>query len=163
MAHKKPLTSAEQLKIRELYLVKGLNIAQVGKSIGRSHDTVGAYLKEQGLTRTTGAIREHDHTGKQFGRWTVIAKAPKPPHVVSRQTHWLCQCICGNQGIVSSGNLLTDSSLSCGCLQPEQAAKHSGDCNVERGSMARLVPERKSYFYIYELKNYKVFASLASL
>lgn len=157
-APKKPLTGDEQRQIRELYSVKGLNVDQTAKAVGRARDHVRAYLKDQGLTRTTGAIREHDHTGKQFDRWTVIEKAPKPPHVVSRQTHWLCQCICGNQGIVSSGNLLTGQSRSCGCLQPEQAAKHSGDCNVERWVDGTFkFPERSSYFYIYELKNYRGF------
>jgi hypothetical protein len=42
-----------------------------------------------------------DRTGQTFGALTVIKLAPN----VGKQTHWLCQCVCGNRKTVRSDTL----------------------------------------------------------
>jgi len=61
-----------------------------------------------------------DLTGKRFGRWTVVSRAPD---IISmgghRSTAWLCKCQCGNQKVVRAQSLTRGSSCSCGCLHQE--------------------------------------------
>lgn len=58
--------------------------------------------------------------GKQFGRWTVIAEAEK---TACRRRNVSCRCTCGKTKVVQLNNLRNGTSLSCGCLRGEQAAK----------------------------------------
>lgn len=65
----------------------------------------------------------HDLAGQQFGRWTVLerdlTRVDKPPY-----SFWICICIDGKKGSVSSANLISGASQSCGCLRYErQCAK----------------------------------------
>lgn len=53
-----------------------------------------------------------DLTGQRFGHWTVLSRAENDRR---GNTRWLCQCDCGRQGVVSSPNLKTGASRSCGC------------------------------------------------
>lgn len=57
-----------------------------------------------------------DLTGKQFGRWTVIKKAPSQ----KKETMWVCQCSCGTVKNISGRNLRNGKTKSCGCLKKEQ-------------------------------------------
>lgn len=50
--------------------------------------------------------------GQKFGRLTVIKKVQGD----GKQTSWLCECICGNQKEIRSGNLRNGHTKSCGCL-----------------------------------------------
>ena len=52
-----------------------------------------------------------DHTGKIFGKLIAIERIPSK----GSKTKYLCQCDCGNEKIVSSSNLVTGHSTSCGC------------------------------------------------
>ena len=63
------------------------------------------------------AIRCIDLTGKKFGKLTVVKRQPN--HITpSGQTKamWLCLCDCGNETIVSSQDLKSGHTKSCGCL-----------------------------------------------
>ena len=60
-----------------------------------------------------------DLTGKRFGRLTVIRKTNQ------RTNHgsiiWLCHCDCGNDDCyVSSGNLRSGNTNSCGCYNKQR-------------------------------------------
>lgn len=54
-----------------------------------------------------------DLSGHRFGRLTVL-------HVFGRDKHkrllWACRCDCGAVAVISSNNLRTGNSKSCGCL-----------------------------------------------
>lgn len=67
--------------------------------------------------------KKFDHTGLVYGRLTVKEAAK------SRGTapYWICQCSCGNIIEVSSSNLKSGNTSSCGCLHKEVMLKH-GDC-----------------------------------
>lgn len=56
--------------------------------------------------------------GLRYGRLLVISHAGKSND--NRNKHlWLCKCDCGNEKIVSSCNLSSGKSKSCGCLVRE--------------------------------------------
>lgn len=67
-----------------------------------------------------------DLTGKKFERLKVIDRAPSR----KGQTMWNCLCKCGNTTIVSSQNLKTGHTQSCGCYNIQRATeaniKHNG-------------------------------------
>lgn len=71
-----------------------------------------------------------DLTGQLFGRLTVIERvddyvSPKGQHKVQ----YLCQCNCGNEIIVSSGDLRSGNTRSCGCLSIEKIVERSKKYN----------------------------------
>lgn len=53
-----------------------------------------------------------DLTGQKFSKLTVIKRAESQ----KSRTMWICECECGNETIVSSGNLKSKAVKSCGCL-----------------------------------------------
>ena len=57
-----------------------------------------------------------DLTGKKFGKLAVLEAARKNKN---GGFAWKCKCECGNEAIVSAGNLLNGHSKSCGCLRAE--------------------------------------------
>jgi len=57
--------------------------------------------------------RAVDLTGKQYGEWTVLARAYRNK---ARQWCWMCQCTCGTLEIVRGNNLVSGDSRGCrGC------------------------------------------------
>lgn len=57
-------------------------------------------------------VRAIDLTGKVFGDLTVTGRADSDKY---GRTRWNCRCICGTSLIVSSNNLRTGNTKSCGC------------------------------------------------
>jgi 5-methylcytosine-specific restriction endonuclease McrA len=53
---------------------------------------------------------------QKFGKLTVISQAEGR---YNRQILWNCLCECGNETIVTSGNLRRGSTKSCGCYQKD--------------------------------------------
>lgn len=73
----------------------------------------------------------NDLTGKSFGRWTVIERAPDQISPCGyHNVMWRCRCDCGKEKNVRGKILINGSSKSCGCLQKElvgeRAHKHGG-------------------------------------
>lgn len=60
-----------------------------------------------------------DLIGQKFGRWTVLERVfpNKGSHAA-----WDCECICGQIITVSSSDLRSGHSQSCGCLQKEMTS-----------------------------------------
>ena len=56
-----------------------------------------------------------DRRGHQFGRLTVLDRAPNR----GRRVYWRVRCDCGEERIVQSGSLRSGNTRSCGCLQVE--------------------------------------------
>ena len=72
-----------------------------------------------------------DLTGRQFGRLTVIERAPDHVNADgSKRTQWLCRCSCESQTVkvVHAKNLLSGNTQSCGCLMRERCS-HAGGQN----------------------------------
>lgn len=57
---------------------------------------------------------KHSLIGKKFGRLTVLSHTGESN--ASRNIVWKCLCDCGNESLVSSQNLNSGSTKSCGCL-----------------------------------------------
>lgn len=63
-----------------------------------------------------------DLTGHVYGRLTVVrhnGQRVKPNG--DSYTTWLCQCSCGGENVVSTGNLRSGNVSSCGCYGKERA------------------------------------------
>ena len=58
-----------------------------------------------------------DLTGKTFGRWTVLSRAPNR----GTRTAWTCKCQCGAIKDVLGCHLKSGKSKSCGCLKKESS------------------------------------------
>ena len=57
--------------------------------------------------------------GMRYGRWTVLARSPRPEYYTGRDAWWVCRCDCGTESIVNGKNLRTGHTLSCGCYRRE--------------------------------------------
>lgn len=62
--------------------------------------------------------------GQVCGRLTLISYTAREPGSVGT-ARWLCQCVCGNQKIVSWCHLQSGNVQSCGCFQKEGVAHRS--------------------------------------
>lgn len=71
-----------------------------------------------------------DHTGRSYGRWTVIQRAENNRH---NQPRWLCRCECGNEKVVPAGALVSGASRSCGCLSQEMGRRVCVERNTTHG------------------------------
>lgn len=81
-----------------------------------------------------------DLTGQKFGRLTVLKKADN--HTTpngSIVTMWKCKCDCGNIRIVTSRNLRTGHTTSCGCFNNEK--------RIERKTIHGY--RHKRIYYVY--------------
>lgn len=58
------------------------------------------------------AFKRVDHSGKRFGRWSVLEFKKKAK---SGRSMWLCRCDCGTEKIVAIDHVLNGASFSCGC------------------------------------------------
>ena len=61
-----------------------------------------------------------DLTGRKFGRWTVLYRAPNVMEPRGREAIvWHCRCECGTERDVKAGSLKSGQSKSCGCLKSD--------------------------------------------
>ena len=61
--------------------------------------------------------------GQKFGRWTVIAPAPRRSFPSGQtQIQWECRCDCGAEKYVLENLLRRGQATSCGCYRREWAA-----------------------------------------
>lgn len=61
-----------------------------------------------------------DHTGKKFGRLTVIEYS----HTNGKRSMWRCLCDCGNEKIVNGHELACGDTKSCGCIRGQSNITH---------------------------------------
>ena len=64
--------------------------------------------------------RKIDLKGLKFGRLDVISEAGRD---AAGNMAWLCRCSCGNEKVMSSNNIRSGASMSCGCFRLEQLRK----------------------------------------
>lgn len=63
--------------------------------------------------------------GQKFNRWTVLEKAPSIKHGSTSRSAWYCKCECGTVRVVSSSDLKSGRSVSCGCYHREAVRRSS--------------------------------------
>jgi hypothetical protein len=69
-----------------------------------------------------------DHTGKKYGRLTVIRRTDNRGGYVA----WLCLCDCGTERAVLANNLARGTTVSCGCYRKE-STKQANKANTKHG------------------------------
>ena len=102
--------------------------------------------------RIMGIIK--DLTGKRFGRLTVIEQAGRGKY---RHVLWKCVCDCGKETYVTSNQLVTGRTKSCGCLHEEFigniSRKHSGS-NDRLYNIWEAMKKRCNNQHCPDYKNY---------
>lgn len=102
-----------------------------------------------------------DLTKERFERLVVIERAENNKHGHAR---WKCQCDCGKITIVSSRNLVTGNTKSCGCLSAETRKKvntkhgmcRSVEYNTWRGMLERCNNPKNIAYQRYGGRNITV-------
>lgn len=127
-----------------------LCICECGNKISvEAHNLKSGHTKSCGCSRLES--KELNLTGRKFGRLTVIRKDD------SRKYYWTCICSCDKNAeiSVSSKNLKSGHTKSCGCLQIEIASnvntKHGMCKTSEYKAWAKMLsrcnnPKDKSYY-----------------
>jgi hypothetical protein len=92
-----------------------------------------------------------DLSGMKFERLEVIRRAEKPN---SKNYHWLCRCDCGNEIIVSTSNLCSGNTKSCGCLNSELSTLRSATHNLSKSRLYNIYCGMKQRCYDTNSSNY---------
>ena len=74
-----------------------------------------------GVPKSCGCKTAKDLRGMRYGRLVVIDREGSTK---SRKATWRCICDCGKETIVTSSNLTSGNTKSCGCLMPEVSADY---------------------------------------
>lgn len=82
-------------------------------------------------------FRWRNHTGQKFGRLTVLEFA----YAKNRKSYWKCRCDCRNVCFVSTSQLATGETVSCGCKNDENRANIP---HLDRGLSAESRPTESS-------------------
>lgn len=70
-----------------------------------------------------------DYTGQKFGKLLIIERAPNSE---GGKTRWICECECGQDGVVLCANEIAGGRNHCGC---EFSAKAK---NISRAHKRRM-------------------------
>lgn len=95
--------------------------------------------------------------GKNFNNLTVIKRAED--HITpsgQKKVQWVCKCKCGNITIVSSQDLKSGHTKSCGCIPKKK--KGSGLIDLTGKRFGKLVVLKRDEDYYYKNKE-KIIAS----
>ena len=91
-----------------------------------------------------------DQTGKRFGR--LIVQSHKGRNDYFKQV-WECQCDCGNIKLVTTQELNSGDTTSCGCYLKERITKHGGwkksSYNTWRAMMRRCYNQKDKDYHKY--------------
>ena len=110
-----------------------------------------------GLTQSCGCLnreiiseeKEIDGMqGKKFGFLTVIKR--DKTHITAggqRKVMWLCKCDCGNTTIVTSQDLKSGHTKSCGCIPTKQKGNGIIDLTGKRFGKLVVIERVKDYTY----------------
>ena len=79
-----------------------------------------------------------DLSGSRFGRWTVIREASVD---TGRKRSWVCICDCGADGTVTTNDLKSGHSISCGCHRREALLA----ANSKHGHVSRRQGKSRTY------------------
>ena len=74
-----------------------------------------------------------NRVGIRYGHLIVISFAGRDWNGHNWFTLWLCKCDCGNEIIVSGGNLQSGNVKSCGCFQREKS-REKGEKRVGKNN-----------------------------
>lgn len=91
------------------------------------------------------AIRSLKYSpGKKYGMLTIVSEAPRNHYKNKRQVY--CKCDCGNQQLtlVTTNNLISGNTTSCGCYgearRKTHGMSHTRTYNIHEGMLRRCKP-----------------------
>lgn len=126
---------------------------------GKKKSVKGIYLRN-GLTQSCGCLNKEiisrpkeipDMIGKKFNYLTVKERAKT--HITpcgQKKTMWVCVCECGNECVVSGGDLKSGHTKSCGHIPTKQKGRGLIDLIGRR--FGRLVVKERADDYLYFIK-----------
>lgn len=105
--------------------------------------------------------KEKDLTGQRFGRLVALRKTGYYVWPCGRNSNiWLCKCDCGNEKKVTTSNLTSGHTRSCGCLKTEIHSTHKLThhklYNVYKGIKGRCYNTNNDRFDDYGGRGIKV-------
>ncbi len=119
--------------------------------------TLGKYLLS-GRKRSCGCLGEEalrrrtmDLSGNVYGGLTVV----KFSHVAGSKRMYLCRCLCSKEIFVSTSNLATGNSKSCGCLNRETLRAYATTHGKSKSPTYRTWTNMRRRCYERSNKNYK--------
>lgn len=89
------------------------------KTTAMTYELRGGHKKSCGCLKRVSHAK--DITGQRFGMLTVTKRAGTNKY---RKALWKCKCDCGKTKIVSSVDLVTGNTKSCGCLGKNYAKRN---------------------------------------
>lgn len=96
-----------------------------------------------------------DLAGEKFSRLKVIKYA----YTRNKRAYWLCECVCGNTKVVSTTDLKTGNTQSCGCLKHERVKTFYSNLNKTHGMKGTKIYSKwlsmKARCYKKSCKGYK--------
>lgn len=98
--------------------------------------------------------RREDLTGRKFGRLTVIEFYGCNKY---GQPIWSCQCDCGTIKQITSSDLRSGSTLSCGCLWQERIREAKITHGMSQSRIYAEYRDMKSRCYNEKAHNYKYY------
>lgn len=101
------------------------------------------------LSREGAAARALDLTGRSFGRLIVLGRDGMTS---SGGVAWRTKCACGALRVVSSTNLVTGHTVSCGCLSKENAARRLRLLPPKAGTLFKGVISNGKKYQAYTSK-----------
>lgn len=109
-----------------------------------------------GCSKFNNPKRTEDLTGKKFGRLIVIGRdIERDKKLVeegkSGNSHWLCECDCGNSELrsVTQYQLKSGHTQSCGCYASEKTAER----NKKYSTKTNRIKEKENTIILYDDDN----------
>ena len=133
------------------------SVATGGNLMSGSTTTCGCGQREG--ASSAGKARLDDLIGKVFGRLIVESRADD----VGGKPAWNCKCSCGNSPVVTSANLRTGSTTSCGCYRFEmksakltthglsRTAEYKRQKQMRKYARDKLIPVRLARYRVRSL------------
>lgn len=108
------------------------------------------HTKSCGCLRRRRSPRRRNLLNKKFGSLIVL----REDVIKGGKTRWLCKCDCGNETVVSTSDLVTKNTKSCGCNKHKikHGALVDGEIPTEYSTWKSMIercenPKRKEYKY----------------
>ena len=110
---------------------------------------INLYLDHVGLSALRfNRGKGKDITGVEFGFLTALSPTDKRDR---KDIVWLCRCRCGNTVELTATRLLSNNTLSCGCIHTEvirRANKYFGGTSLERSLREQVTCSRSKSGYV---------------
>lgn len=114
------------------------------ENVGRGDTKSCGCLNRQNIAKF-GQLNTKDLLNQRFGRLLVVEKTNKRK---DGRIIWKCLCDCGNYTEVTSHNLLSGTTKSCGCLHQETGKYFKKDLTGQTFGYLKVIKDTgKSYKY----------------